>query len=327
MKTDGTGLSPQYQTLFDKQLLSYSKPLIVVSQFAQKKNFPKNKGATDMKFFRPSAPDRTRVAALAEGVPPSVFNEIVYTPVSVTMQQIGEPFRFSDVLSNTDLFSTADQVSRLCGEDAAVYTDFACITELIGGVSSTNKRYAGGAANFAALEALTQANGKLTIADLVGSFTLLTNKKARKPEGGAYPTIVSPAVAYDIKLDSKFIDAGVRGNNKGLFNGEDGTWYGHRIMETTEGWIENGNGTEGTYDTSAAAADTIYASLVLGREAFGAPIMAGQSPFDPTLIVVNKPDSANPLNQFTTIGWKAYWAVKTLNGDWFSVIRSKSSFA
>lgn len=322
MKTDGSGLSPQYQTLFDKQLLSYAKPMIVMAQFAQKKSFPKNKGATSMKFFRPSAPDRSRVVALAEGVPPAQMNEIVYTPITVDMVQIGEPFRFSDVLSNTDLFSTADQVSRLCGEDAAVYADFACTSELAGGIAAANRRYGSGAADYATFDALSNANGKLTIQDLLGAYTRLTITKARKPEGGAYATVVSPQLSYDIKLDSKFIDAGIRGNNKGLFNGEVGTWYGNRIMETTEGWIEAG-GAEGTYDASGDN----FGAFVLGRELFGAPIMAGQSPFSPSLIVVNRPDSANPLNQFTSIGWKGYWAVKTLNDQWGVKLLAKSTYA
>lgn len=325
MKTDSTGLSPQYQTLFDKQLLAAAKPLIVTSQFAQRKSFPKNKGATDIKFFRPSAPDRSRVVSLAEGVPPTTFNEIIYTPVTATMIQIGEPFRFSDVLSNTDLFDTADRVSRLCGEDAAVYTDFACVTEIVGGIASGQKQYASTTQSFAGLHAASASDGKIQIAHLLKAYTKLTEQKARKPEGAAYATIMGPQVSFDVKLDAKFIDAGVRGNNKGLFNGEIGTWYGNRIMETTEGWVEDGAGSEGTY--VAAPSEKIFATLVLGRESFGAPIMAGDSPFDPQLIVVNKPDSGNMLNQFTSIGWKAYWAVKTLNNTWNVVIRSKSTYA
>lgn len=324
MKTDGSGLSVQYQTLFDKQLLAYAKPMIVTSQFAQKKNFPKNKGATAMKFFRPPAPDRSRVVALAEGVPPSSFNTLSYTPISVDMTEIGEPFRFSSTLSNTDLFSTADQISRLCGEDAATYADFACVTQIVTGIASGNKRYAQGLADFAALHSASVSAGKLVIKDLLGSYTKLTNEKARKPEGGAYAVIASPAVTFDIRDDAKFIDAGIRGNQKGLFNGEIGNWYGNRIMETTEGWIEDGAGSEGVY--VAAPTEKVYATMVLGREHFGAPIMAGLSPFDPTLIVVAKADSGNPLNQFTSIGWKAYWATVTLNDKWAVVIRSKSTY-
>ncbi len=274
-----------------------------------------------MKFFRPSAPDRSRVVALAEGVPPSVFNEIVYTPVSVDMVQIGEPFRFSDVLSNTDLFSTADQVSRLCGEDAAVYADFACMTELAGGIAAGNRRYGHNAVDYATFDALSDANGSLTIQDLLGAYTKLTTTKARKVEGGVYATVVAPQVSFDLKLDTKFIDAGVRGNEQGLRNGSIGKWYGNEIEETTEAWRE-GNSAEGVYSASGEN----FASFVIGRELFGAPIMAGLSPFDPTLIVVNKPDSANPLNQFTSIGWKGYWAVKVLNDTWGVKLLSKATF-
>lgn len=321
MTTASSGLTPEYQTFYNKQLLDHAKPLIVTAQFAQKKPFPKNAGATTMRFFRPNVADRSRVSSLTEGVALGTFQEVVYTPIDVTLAQTGEAVKISDIVSMTDLFDTLDNSTRMMGEDAGVYADFQCVTKVVTGIVSGNERWAGGATDITTLGALSAANGKITIKDLLGAYTRLTIQKAKKPEGNAYATIVSPQQAYDIMDDAKFVDAGVRGNNKGLYNGEIGNWYGNRILVTTEGWIELA--TKGTYDATGG----IYSALVLGRDCLGAPIMAGQSPFSPSIIVNDKADSGNPLKQFMTAGWKAYWATVMLNDSWACVIRSKSTYA
>jgi N4-gp56 family major capsid protein len=333
MTTQSSGLTSEFQTYYDKQLLSYAKPQVVTAQFAQKKSFPKNAGANTIRFFRPNAPDRTRVSKLVdgassnagEGVPIATYQQISLTPVDVTLSMYGEAVKISDITSETDLFNTLDNSVRMMGEDAGVHADFLCVTEVVTNVNASNKRYAGGAANFAALHALSAANGALQIKDLLGAYTRLTITKAKKPEGREYATIITPQQAYDVMLDTKFVDAGVRGQNQGLFSGEIGRWYGNRILVTTEGWTEDGAGAEGTYVQNAA--EPIFTTLVLGREALGAPIMAGLSPFSPSIIVNDKADSGNPLKQFKTAGWKAYWATKMLNDTWAVVIRSKSAYA
>jgi N4-gp56 family major capsid protein len=161
--------------------------------------------------------------------------------------------------------------------------------------------------------------------DLLGAFTKLTLNKAMKPEGGAYATIIAPNQSYDVMQDTKFVDAGVRGNNKGLFNGEIGTWYGNRIIVTTEEWIEDGAGSEGTY--VANPTEKIFSAMVLGRNYFGAPIMAGNSPFSPSVITRKGADSGDPLGQSQSVGWKAYWTAKVLNDQWAVILRTKSTFA
>lgn len=324
MTTSSSGLSSEFQTYYDKQLLDYAKPQIVTAQFAQKKPFPKNKGTQTVRYFRPQVADRSRVSALTQGVPIANFQEISYTPIDVTLAQYGEAVKITDILSMVDLFSTLDGSVRMMGEDAGVYADFKCVEQIVTGIDSGNKRYAQGLADYAALHAATAANGKLVIKDFLGAYTKLTKKRAKKPEGREYATIITPEQSYDIMDDAKFTDSGVRGNNKGLFNGELGRWYGNRLLVTTEGWTEDGAGSEGTY--VADAAEPIFSAMVLGRECLGAPIMAGQSPFSPSIIVNDKADSGNPLKQFMTAGWKAYWATLMLNDTWAVVVRSKSTY-
>ncbi len=337
LQTASAGLTPQYQQYFDRQLLSYAKPLIVTAQFAQKRPFPKNKGATSIRFFRPDVPDRTRVAALTEGIPLAQFRDITYTPVNVTLAQYGEAIKITDIVSFTDLFSTLDQGVRLMGEDAGVHADFLCVQQVatLGSPGSANRYYGsatstpfGRYSSYANLQGATNAEGKMKIVDLLWPFARLTITKAKKPEGAAYATIIHPQQAYDVMQDAKFVDVGTKreGNTvagNSIFNGEIGTWYGNRIMVTTEGWSENA--AEGTYDGAITNA-SVYTAMVLGREALGAAIMAGQSPFSPSIIVNNGADSGNPLKQFITAGWKAYWATVLLNDLWAVTVRTASTY-
>ena len=326
MTTASGGLTPEYETYYNTQLLLYAKPLVINGQFVQKKPFPKNKGATTIRFFRPVAPDRAQVGSLTEGIAISTYRDITYVPIDVTLAQIGEAVKISDIVSYTDLFSTLDQSVRVMGEDAGVFADFQIASLLANtttGVVAANRLYGSRGANFAGA-------GVLTILDLLAAYTRLTITKARKPEGREYACVVAAANLYDLMNDAKFIDTGtkregntVEGNS--IFDGEVGRWYGNRIMATTEPWTENA--AEGTYDGTIVLASTKYVTNVYGREAVGAPIMAGQSPFSPQIIVNNDADSGNPLKQFLTAGWKAYWATVMLNNTWAVTIRAKAGIA
>lgn len=325
--TQSSGLSGQYQVLFSKKLLGYAKQLLVMDQFAQQMPFPKDAGATQIRFFRPNAGDRTNVQSLSEGVPISTFRDNTLTPITFTMAQYGEASKISDILTYTALFNALNMSVESMGQDAALHADYIVTSAVAPNVAAGNKHYSGGAANFNALNALTAAQGAMVIADLLWSMTKLTLQRAPYAKGGAYIAIVPPQLGYDLMQDAKFVDAGKYGATKGLFNGEIGMWYGVRIVQTTQPWTEAGtNGTEGTFGTGGTGG-TIYSTIVTGSQAYGVPIMAGQSPFDPKVIVNDKPDKSDPLNQFITAGWKAYYASGVLNDTWFVVNRSKTTFA
>jgi len=43
--------------------------------------------------------------------------------------------------------------------------------------------------------------------------------------------------------------------------------------------------------------------------------------------VCSKPDKSDQLGQFTSVGWKSFFKVKTLKDDWAVVIRSQTTYA
>lgn len=320
MTTASSGITPQYQKYLDKQLLEHATPLLALAPLGQQRSLPRNKGALTIRFHRRNSPDRTQVQTLTEGVAISTFREITLTPIDATLQLFGEAARISDLLSYTDLFDTMEQSVQLMGEDAASQADFEVMQTVVPGINSANKRYAGGNTSFTALSNDTTSAANLAIKDVLGAMTRLTLTRAPKPKGGEYVMVSPPQVCFDIMEDPKFVDAGVRGTIKGLFNGELGVWYFTRIIRTTQPWIEST--TENTYDS----AGSIYTNVVVGRESFGVPNLAGFSPLSPSMIIVEKPDSANPLGQYVTAGWKLYWTAVVLNDLWAVALRSKSSY-
>lgn len=324
--TQTAGLSGQYQVYFSKKLLGYAKEILVMDQFAQKIPFPKNAGATQMRFFRPNEGDRTQVQTLSEGVPISTFRENVLTPITFTMAQYGEASKISDILTYTDLFNSLNMSVESMGLDAALHADFIVTTAVVPNVNAANKHYSGGAATFAALCALSQAAGAMQIVDLLWAMTRLTLTRAPYAKGGVYVAMIPPQLTFDLMQDAKFVDSSKYGSQTGLFTGEIGKWYGIRIIQTTQPWTETGTaGQEGIFGTGGANG-TVYSSIITGSQSYGTPIMAGQSPYDPTVIINDKPGKSDPLNQFIIAGWKAYYASGVLNDKWFAVNRSKSTY-
>lgn len=323
-----TTLSPaelitQFQTYFKKELLPRARQLIVLDQFAVKSPFPKNMGAKTIRMHRKLAGAASNVGALTEGVPPTSFREVKLEYVEATLAQYGEVVKISDVMGLTELFSTLEESKDSLSEDAALHADSIVRNMLCDATNGGTKSYVQGAADFTALSALTATTGAMTIQDILHEMTAL--KLARAPmKNGDYFIIVPPQISYDLMLDTKFfIPVGTYQDKSRILQGEVGKWFGIRVVETTVPFEETSGGTEGTFVANGA----IKSSIVTGTGGYGTPLMAGNSPYDPQIIINMKPDKSDPLNQFVVAGFKTYWAALVLNKPWVRVLRSKTSYA
>jgi N4-gp56 family major capsid protein len=96
----------------------------------------------------------------------------------------------------------------------------------------------------------------------------------------------------------------------------------------TNPFIEDGTGSEGVYPvTPPTAANAIYRTFVTGTDGFGIPQMGGLSPFNPQIMICDKPDKSDPTNRFITAGLKTYWVAVVLNNTWIVSISTKSAYA
>lgn len=316
--TTTTTLSSQFTRKFSKDLLDHAIESLQLNQFAKQAELPKNLGSKTIRFFRPVAAASANVQTLSEGTPISTFADLTYESVDVDLVQYGEAMKFTDVLGWTALLNIMKDGINLMGEDCALHADDITLAAIIGGTPT--KRYSGGAANYAALQALTAANGKITYADGLDAMTNLQINKAPKING-QYIGVVCPQVARDLMKDTDWLEASKYSAVQQLFKGEIGSLAGVRYVVSTNAWGEDA--TEGTRDTTNPP---IFASFFTGRDGYGCVKLSGSSPMKPQVIISDKADKADPLNQTLIAGWKSFYAAKLLNPNWVVVLRSKSQY-
>ena len=141
----------------------------------------------------------------------------------------------------------------------------------------------------------------------------LNNARPIPSEGNKFVVICHPNAMYDLEGDSTIQNiwqyAGERGDANQLF---DVTFkdlpFGYRLYETTNARIFAASGAS---VTSAGYAD-VYATIVLGDEAYGTVKLDAL----PSKVIVKTRGSsgiADPLDQLSTVGWKAAHTAARLN--------------
>ena len=327
--TTSTTLSALYQTHFSKKLLDHAVQELRLNEFAMEAELPKNLGSKVIQWFRPDVGAASNVQTLTEGTPISTFRDVTYSAVSATLAQYGEAAKITDIVNMTSLFDALSQSIDTMGEDCALFADELTRAQLIHASTGLTKMYAQGLADFAATIAATVAASKLTGADLLRAATRLLINRAPKIDGN-YVAIIPPQCSYDIKRDGDFLETAKYSNAKALYKNEIGTLWGVRCVEATNPHMEDE--TEGTYDSdlSGGSGNTlglVYSTIVTGKGAYGVPKLAGtQSPWKPSIIINDKPDKSDPLNQFVTAGWKSFWTAKVLNANYGICLRGRSGF-
>jgi N4-gp56 family major capsid protein len=308
-------------------LLPHAVQLLVMAQFGQKVPFPKEQGATQMRFTRGDVAAAGNVGSSGEGVPTTTFRDYNYTFIDATLAQYDLAAKISDVLSWTNLFDTLKNMIGVMGEDVALHADSKIRDQLVADITGAgNRRYVGTTQTFAGLQALTQAQGALTITDILDAMTRLTITRAPYLNGQYY-ALCGPQVWRDVLNDPKVVLAGQYGTSKSLITGEVGKWYDVSFVKHTNPFIEDGTGTQGVYSVPSSAANAIYRTFCLGTDGFGIPQMGGQSPFNPSVMICDKPDKSDPTNKFITVGMKTYWCTVTLNSTWVVSVSSKAVYS
>ena len=348
--TSSSTLSTQYQNYFSKELLSYATQALVLDQFAKKAPLPNKHGNKTITMFRFGVPATAGIAALTEGtaITSGNYRALALTSISKTLAQYGQVIGLTDILTASGLFNALEQASKSTAEDAALHFDTITRNVLIGSSISgggqenspsgldnsdvINERYAGLSTSYSALDTDTTVASKMAASDVLDAVTNL--KINRAPEiGGSYIAVVAPQVSRDLQRDTDWITAATRSNVQALYKGEIGSFYGVKFVETTNPFVSTGSITvSNRYIYSTAGTNTllsgakVYATMFLGGDAYGVPMLTGDSPMSPKVIITDSADKADPLNQTVTVGFKSYWAALRLNPSYYCIFRSKSGF-
>ncbi|MEQ3313996.1 N4-gp56 family major capsid protein [Enterocloster clostridioformis] len=305
--TTGTeSLSAEMKTFYDKNLLRYTKPHLVHDQFGQTRNIPKN-GGKRIEFRRFEQLPKA-LTPLTEGVTPE-GQTMTVTKQEAEVKQYGGFVSLSDQISMTAIDNVVVEATTAIGNQAGSTLDTISREALNAG---TNVQYAEG--QVSSRSELT-AEMKLTVKAIKMAVRALKVQNTAKINGH-YVAIIHPDCAYDITLDPRFIEVVKYKNPERIFNGEIGTLEGVRFIETTEAK---------KFTNAGASGIDVYSTLLLGENAYATTKIEGGG-----LETIVKPlgsgGTADPLNQRSTVGWKAMKVTEILSQQYMVRIETASTY-
>jgi N4-gp56 family major capsid protein len=312
-----SGSSASLRNYFNKRLLEYAVPNLKYAEDALRSPLPEKMGSNEsVTWFRWPAPASGNVFTIAEGTNPTARTTLNLTTVTATLEQYGEIVQVSDLLSAQELFNTLEQGVRAIGEDAAQHLDGITRAAVIdqGPLSAQLVRGSAGAA-------MTATSGqKLIGTDLLAAATLL--KIANAPTiGGYYHAILTPEQSQTLMAATgatDWIQIHQYTGNQPILDGEVGRAYGVRVKESTLPAFRS-VGTTATAASSVAinydyaSGGNYYHGVVYGRDMYGVADIASQSPYAPSIQIVQGASKSDPLDLSTLVGWKSYYCSKVLN--------------
>ena len=223
----GNNLSAENKTFYDKELIKMAGPNLVYSQFAQKRNIPKNGGKTiEFRKFKPLAKATT---PLTEGVTPD-GQALDVTSMTATVGQYGGFVRITDLMDLTAIDPIMTETVDLIGDQAGRTVD-TLVRDVV--MTGTNVQYADGSVSSRA--ALTggaaTGNNYLTV-DVIKKAVRALRKQNAKPIDGYFVAIVHPDTAYDLMSDPEWKEMNkyTSGNVEKLYKGEIGCVAGVRFV-------------------------------------------------------------------------------------------------
>lgn len=295
------GLSAENKTFYDMTLLDEAQAALVHDQFAQKRPIPQNGGKTIE--FRKFASLPKATTPLTEGVTPD-GKSLNVTAITATVAQYGDYITQSDVLELTSIDNTIVEATKILGRQAGLTLDTVTRNVLQSGTNVTYCPKSDGSevTSRAGLDATCQLTVKVVqqvVAKLKGQNAPTIN--------GKYVAIIHPYVAYSLMRDPEWIDAHKYAQPDNLFTGEIGEIAGVRFVETTEAKVYQGG---------------VFGTLIMGANAYGVTEITGGG-LQTIIKQKGSAGTADPLDQRSSIGWKAIKTAELLIPNYLVRVESK----
>ena len=287
---------------YDRAFLERLVPQLLFEDLGDKRPLPKNAG-TMIKWARVNkltavgTPPTAASYKLTENTTPTV-TQMGTTQISAEPETYGQWAQVSAELKWKSINPIMEEMTAELADNAAAVYDSVIRTALSGNLTN---QFAGGVAS----EALVADTSVMSPTELRKAVYAL--KKVNVPgfENGLYKGIIHPAQAMDLQADTGvggFIDINKYSKPEAIMRGEIGQLYGVRLV------VGNNLG-QGT-----GLSDATYHAYVFGRKCFGISELAGHG-----LEMIRKEpganDTSNPLNMFSTLGWKFIVAAKVLEAS------------
>ncbi len=311
------GMTEEMMQFYDKKLLSVAQKNLVFYNYGEKRPIPA-RGGKSIQFRRF---EKIIVTAgsytLTEGTPPTETQATV-SSVSCTISQYGQFSKLSDILETQAYDPVIDQFVEKYGIAMAEGVD-TVIRDVVDN-TTTNIQYADAATVVGTSGAGAVGSGNyLDAAELLEMRRTLRRADALPVADGKYVCIIHPDNTKDLFEDPDIVDAfqhaAPREEGNPLFTGVLGDWMGIRFVETSNLHIYSSYGMSGA---------DIYEVVMLGKEAFGVSELSAQA----ARTIIHPRGTGghtDPLEQFSTVGWKAALTAKILNENFLGKIYVASS--
>ena len=296
-KTDG--LTNLMQIYYDKVFLERAEADIQYDWGAQRKKLPRNSGKVI--YFNRFSSLAVATTPLTEGASPAGA-DMSSTIVSATVAEYGNYTRVSSLFDLTSIDEGLKEHTEVLAFNAAETIDELIKAELSGG--GTEQIVSGKALTAVA------ASDVLTALEIRKAVRTLRKAKAKMFDDGFYHAIIPTSAVYDLRADSVWTAVNTYVSTDNYKQWALGALHGVKFMETNN-------------ESTEASTVTVYHTFVFGKNAYGIVDIGSSS--SPKMIVKTPgaQDTSNPLNMYSSIGWKVdAFAAKVLNSAWLVTIKS-----
>ena len=316
--TTDSKLSAENKTFYDRALVEEAGPNLIHGQFGQKRPIPKNGGKRIQ--FRRYASLPKALKPLTEGVTPE-GRKLSATAVEAEVNQYGDFVCLSDVLDLTAIDNNVLEATKAVGRQAGLTLDTITRNVL---QSGTNVFYCPKVGANGVQTPVTDRSGldktcTLTV-DVVKKVAAMLKAATAPKIDGDYVCILHPYVAYDIMSDPRWEEMHKYTTPENMYQGEIGRIAGVRFVETSEAAVYKG--TENSCPTGLA----VFGCLFIAQGAYGVTEVTGGG-LQTIIKQLGSAGTADPLDQRSTVGWKALQTAEILMEPYMVRVECCSAFS
>ena len=300
------GMTNEMKQFYDRKLLSVALTDTVFLKYGVKRPIPP-RGGKSVEFRRF---ERITITAgsytLTEGTLPTETNATI-SNVAATISQYGMYSRITDVLNLQAFDPLIAEYTEKYGLAMAEALDVVVRNALS---SATTIQYADNAHQVGTSGTGSVGSGNyLDAAELLEARRTLRRNGARPP----YTCLIHPDNTKDLLEDPDIRDDFRWAIPEAIKSGQIGQWMGINFEENNNLRLRSSYGMSGA---------DVYEVLMFGNEYYGVTELSAQS----ARIYVQKPGGVtDPLEQYSTLGWKAALATTILNENFGVLINVASS--
>jgi N4-gp56 family major capsid protein len=300
MDTTTSSLSGLMAIFYSKDFLDRANQIKMYDIGAQKRAMPKNGGKTV--YFNRFTQLAAATTPLTESTNPSA-TALSTTVVSATVAEYGAYGAVSSLYEMTTIDEGLRESVAVFAEQGALTVDTLIKDVLKAGATA---QLGGSKANITAIGTSDVLSG----AEIRKAVKTLKKNGAHRFDDGFFKGIVPVSAAYDLMGNSEWLDAHRYTDATAIKNGEIGRLHGVTFYETNS-------------EVTDSSTTTVYSTFIFGKNAYGVIDIGAGSNVEIIAKKSGSGDTSNPLNMFSTIGWKINaFVAKVLNANWIIKVQT-----